>query len=123
MRVLRKTLRPLDLSCIGRDENLLVCLPGVNSGEAGSVAQSIRRNLVQSRLLGKEARVVSSLRISSATFPLDGRSRRELLEAVSGRRENEQTAVSGSCAPRDGAPAQDADEGSGSPPEGTGRSV
>jgi GGDEF domain-containing protein len=123
VRVLRRTLRPLDLSCIGRDENLLVCLPGVNSGEAGSVAQSIRRNLVQSRLLGEETRVVSSLRISSATFPLDGRSRQELIDAVSGRRENGETAEKGSCVPRAGAPPQDAGEGSGSPPEGTGRSV
>jgi len=122
VRVLRRTLRPLDLSCIGREENLLVSLPGVNSGEAESVAQSIRRNLVQSRLLGEEPRVVSSLRIVSATFPLDGRSRQELLGALSGRREHEETAEKGS-APRDGAPAQDAGEGSGSPPEGTGRSV
>jgi GGDEF domain-containing protein len=121
VRVLRRTLRPLDLTCIGREGNLLICLPGVNPGEAGAVAQSVRRNLIQSRVLGEEARVIASLRISSATFPLDGRSRQELLRGLSGS-ENGETEED-SRAAREKAGDQDSVSGSGSSPDGTGRSV
>jgi len=121
LRVLRRSLRPVDVTCIGREGDLLIGLPGVNPGEAGAVAQSVRRNLIQSRVLGEEGRVVTSLRISSATFPLDGRSRQELLQALSGPQEEE--TEEGPRAPGDEAGNQDAEEGSESPPDGAGRSV
>jgi hypothetical protein len=88
LRVLRRSLHSGALISRGADGDLLIALPGMGAFEAERAAQSIRRNLIQSRALGEGPDVVSMLRLASATFPQDGRSRRELVAAVSLTRED-----------------------------------
>jgi hypothetical protein len=83
LRVLRRSLHPGTLISSGGEGDLLIALPGMGALEAEKAAQSLRRNLIQSRVLGEGPEVVTALRLASATFPQDGRSRQELVAAVS----------------------------------------
>jgi hypothetical protein len=81
-RLVHRSIRPSDLVAAGPQGELIVALPGANPGQAAIVAQTIRRNLVQSRVLGAENGVILSLRISSASHPVDGASGAELLKVL-----------------------------------------
>jgi len=81
-RIVHRSIRPSDLVAAGPQGELIVALPGANPGQAAVVAQTIRRNLIQSRVLGAENGVILSLRISCASHPVDGASGAELLKVL-----------------------------------------
>ncbi len=87
LRTIRQSLRPMDLVASGGRDDLLICLPDVDSVEARKVMQDIRRNLLQRRTLGEEAAVQHQLSMSSATYPADGDRGEDLIRAVTERGE------------------------------------
>jgi hypothetical protein len=88
-RIVHRSIRPSDLVAAGPHGELIIALPGANPGQAAVVAQTIRRNLIQSRILGAENGVILSLRISSASHPVDGASGAELLKVLAAAGEAE----------------------------------
>ncbi len=82
VRVLRRSLRPQDLIAPLAPGELLVAVAGAHRSQAELVVKTLRRNLIQSRVLGEERQAVLGLRVAAATYPSDGGSAEELLEAL-----------------------------------------
>jgi len=80
LRVIRRSLRSVDLITSCEEGDLLVALPERDESEAHAVAADLRRNLMQSRVLGDE--LLASLRLAATAFPLTGGKSEDLLRCV-----------------------------------------
>jgi hypothetical protein len=82
LRVIRRSLRPEDLIAPWEEGDLLISLPDRDGLEAERVAQTIRRNLIQSGALEAEGGALSLLKLAIATSPVHGRRKEDLFRTL-----------------------------------------
>ena len=82
LRVIRRSLRPEDLIAPWEEGDLLISLPDRDGLEAERVAQTVRRNLIQSGALVSDGRPLSLLRLVIATSPVHGRRKEDLFRTL-----------------------------------------
>ena len=82
--VIRRSLRRPKVMTRFGERDLFICLPTTGMNDARRMAQGLRRNLLQSRVLGDGVDPKSDVRIAIVTFPEHGNSDKELLTTLFG---------------------------------------
>ncbi len=82
LRAIRRALRSEDVIALWDEGDLLISLPDRDGLEAERVAQTVRRNLLQSGALGSDGRPLSLLRLAIATSPVHGRRKEDLFRTL-----------------------------------------